>query len=227
MRFSVFFLCIHLGALFCQSNMKLTILPQWQGGDFVLDSTYVLSPTHFISIDVCKFYVSDITFLKDSLIVYREKNSFHLLDSEYRGTFDLNFNVSKFSNVDRVRFQLGIDSLTNVSGAMGGDLDPTKGMYWTWQTGYINAKIEGKSSLSSARKNSFVFHIGGFKKPFYTLKTIELPVIVQNNKIELILDLSSFIEAIDMKLHNHIMSPSGEADKIAGLLSENFKAGNK
>ena len=57
----------------------------------------------------------------------------------------------------KLKFQLGIDSLTNVSGAMGGDLDPTKGMYWTWQSGYINMKIEGKSNSCKTRKNQFQF----------------------------------------------------------------------
>jgi hypothetical protein len=44
---------------------------------------------------------------------------------------------------DAIQFNLGLDSLTNVSGALGGDLDPTKGMYWTWQNGYVNFKLQG------------------------------------------------------------------------------------
>jgi hypothetical protein len=45
----------------------------------------------------------------------------------------LSFDLPTYLKYDQIQFQLGIDSLTNVSGAMGGDLDPTKGMYWTWQ----------------------------------------------------------------------------------------------
>jgi len=48
-----------------------------------------------------------------------------------------------------------VDSLANVSGAMSNDLDATKGMYWSWQSGFINLKIEGKSASCKTRKINF------------------------------------------------------------------------
>ena len=57
---------------------------------------------------------------------------------------------------------------------MGGDLDPTKGMYWAWQSGYINFKMEGSCSQCLATKNNFEFHLGGYQQPFYAMQTIEL-----------------------------------------------------
>ena len=77
---------------------------------------------------------------------------------------------------DKIKFNLGIDSLTNVSGVMGGDLDPTKGMYWTWQSGYINFKMEGSSAVCPTRNHEFQFHIGGYQDPFYAMQTLELEV---------------------------------------------------
>ena len=60
----------------------------------------------------------------------------------------------------RIYFQIGIDSLTNVSGDLDGDLDPALGMYWAWNSGYINMKLEGKSSSCKSVKKEFQFHIG-------------------------------------------------------------------
>lgn len=210
--------------LFGQDHVSFSILPQWQGKTMVLDSTYILEKTHLISIDVCKLYISNITFLMDDIVLHQEESRNHLLDAELPESFYLDFYLKNSSKINRVRFNLGIDSLTNVAGAMGGDLDPTKGMYWTWQTGYINAKIEGKSSISTARNNSFIFHLGGHKEPFAALKTIELPVKNDENKISLSLDLSSFIKSIELSTLNNIMSPSSAAVKVSELLAKNFKS---
>ena len=74
--------------------------------------------------------------------------------------------IPEDTEFDAIQFNLGIDSLTNVSGALGGDLDPTKGMYWTWQNGYVNFKLQGTSDLCNNPKNEFEFHLGGYLKPF-------------------------------------------------------------
>lgn len=227
MKYFIFFYFIQLNSIFSQNITYLSILPEWDEKSFVPDSTYEIQPNHFITIDVCKFYISDITFLKDSTVLCKEENSFHLLDTDEPETFHLSFNSKEIKDINKIRFNLGIDSLTNVAGAMGGDLDPTQGMYWTWQTGYINAKIEGKSSTSTARNNGFIFHLGGYKEPFVALKTIELPVKYDGNKISLIVDLSSFIMSIDLSTLNHIMSPSATAVKVSELLAKNFKSGSQ
>ena len=104
---------------------------------------------------------------------------------------------------------------------MGGDLDPTKGMYWTWQNGYINFKIEGKSNLSFAKSNDFVFHLGGYQNAFSTLQTIQLPV--QNSQvISINMAIDKWIYEIDLNKQNHIMSPSKEAVILANKLSTIF-----
>lgn len=48
-------------------------------------------------------------------------------------------------------------------------------MYWTWQSGYINAKLEGKSNLVNTPTHAFAFHLGGYLNPFQTLQTISIP----------------------------------------------------
>jgi hypothetical protein len=60
-----------------------------------------------------------------------------------------------------IGFTIGIDSTANYSGAKSGNLDPGKGMYWTWNSGYIFLKFEGESSRSTAKGGKISLHIGG------------------------------------------------------------------
>ena len=56
----------------------------------------------------------------------------------------------------------GVDSLLQRSGVMDGDLDPVHGMYWTWQSGYIQFKLEGLLR-DSAGERKLELHLGGFE----------------------------------------------------------------
>ncbi|HYC28004.1 MAG TPA: MbnP family protein, partial [Chitinophagaceae bacterium] len=53
-------------------------------------------------------------------------------------------------------------------------LDPAKAMFWTWNSGYIMAKLEGNSPLSSQPNNKFEYHIGGFSGADNVLKQVTL-----------------------------------------------------
>lgn len=113
---------------------------------------------------------------------------------------------------------LGIDSLTNVSGAMGGVLDPSLGMYWTWQSGYINAKLEGvfwKDGLGS----EFQFHLGGYAHPFNSYREISLTTL--SNSI--VLDLALFSEKVDFTTPS-VMRPSELSNNLSDCLSSSFRS---
>lgn len=73
-------------------------------------------------------------------------------------------------------FVIGVDSLRNFAGAQIGALDPAKGMYWSWNTGYIFVMLEGSSSKSTAKDNMLMFHVGGAKAPNNTVRKITLPL---------------------------------------------------
>jgi hypothetical protein len=194
----------------------------FNGNKLELNKQYfIVNSTDSIQIETIKFYVSNIEFFKNDQLVYKEKNSFHLIDAADSSTFNLMINLEPNINFNKIKFNLGIDSITNYNGAMGGDLDPTKGMYWTWQNGYINLKIEGKSNLSIAKNKDFVFHLGGYQNALSTLQTIQLPV--QNSQVITInMAIDKWIYEIDLNKQNHIMSPSKEAVILANKLSTIF-----
>lgn len=73
-----------------------------------------------------------------------------------------------------IHFLLGVDSLRNVSGIQTGALDPVKGMFWTWNSGYVMAKLEGTAAVSTSPGHRFTYHVGGFRTGMNTTRKIDL-----------------------------------------------------
>jgi len=74
---------------------------------------------------------------------------------------------------NKLRFLVGVDSTRNVSGAQTGALDVANGMFWSWNSGYVMAKLEGSSPVAPPPTNEFTYHIGGFRVVESTLRWIE------------------------------------------------------
>lgn len=169
------------------------------------------------SIEVLKFYVSNLILLADGATVFTEQNSFHLIDFSDARSNTFEFQLPSDLEYDQFSFNLGIDSTTNVSGVMGGDLDPTKGMYWTWQSGYINFKIEGKSPNCPTRKNKFQFHLGGYTYPYATIQEVALNTN-DGKDINIAIDLDQFFAKIDLAEAYQVMQPSLLAVELSNML---------
>ena len=57
------------------------------------------------------------------------------------------------------------------------------GMFWTWNTGYIFLKLEGKSPESTANGNIFEYHIGGYKTPANCIRQVILSLKERDSEI--------------------------------------------
>jgi hypothetical protein len=216
----IVFFTINTVVLFAQttSNRILNFQPKFGNADLqLIEAVYTTKNNDSIWIDVFKCYVSNIALLQNGKAVWEEKNSFHLINTANQQSLQLMLQTPAALVFDAIQFNLGIDSVTNVSGAMGGDLDPTNGMYWTWQSGYINIKLEGRSNKCLTRNNAFTFHLGGYQFPYNALQKITIP-IQQIKKINLVIDIQKFISSIDLTTQNQIMSPG----KSAMFLSNQF-----
>jgi len=158
--------------------------------------------------------------LKKNKVVTCDKNRFHLMDING----NLKFNVStSIYDIDAIRFNIGIDSSTNSGGVKGGDLDPAKNMYWAWQSGYINFKLEGKSKICKTRNNVFQYHIGGYSFPNNSLQTITIS-LKDNTPLCIGFDLEKFLSGVGLQTTNEIMSPSAKAMQVAKLYKTVFEA---
>ncbi len=185
------------------------------------DSAFVVNENSKFAIEVLKFYVADFRFLNKGKEVGREKNSYHLVDVSIKSTLEFKISAPLQKEFDQLIFNLGIDSTTNVSGVLGGDLDPTKGMYWTWQSGYINFKLEGTSNLCKTRNNEFQFHLGGYQYPYSSIQEVSL--LTKNDKsITIKLDIEKAMNGIDLSKQDHIMSPKSEAVVLSNKFSKAF-----
>ncbi len=196
----------------------LRFRPSWGNTPLVLnDSTYRLQNDGTVKLRALRFYISDVRLLARGLPVFREENSFHLLDAENPASLCLTLDLPADLAYDQLNFNLGIDSLTNTGGAFGGDLDPVNGMYWAWHSGYINAKLEGICSLCPSREKEFQFHLGGYQTPFNAMQRIELPV-APSPELEVKVDLFQFFAGAQMQERDHVMSPGEAAWRLSALL---------
>lgn len=166
-------------------------------------------------IDELRYYVSNISLWRDTTLIWSDPILAHLIDDADTASCLLRIPVVQQKQFNLIKFNLGIDSTTNVSGAMGGDLDPTKGMYWTWQSGYINMKIEGHSS------KAFQYHIGGYTAPNNALQQVQLR-IANPHYANIYFDCQSLIAFALANGINHIMSPSSAACLLAQKAAQLF-----
>ena len=60
-----------------------------------------------------------------------------------------------------IEFLVGVDAARNGAGAQTGTLDPARGMFWTWNTGYIFFLFEGHSPQSADAAHALTYHVGG------------------------------------------------------------------
>jgi len=185
-----------------------------------LTKQYPVSEKDTLTIDFLKFYISDITFLKEGTQVGKSKEKHHLIDAQNSSLYKTLYKV-KNKNFDTITFLVGLDSKTQEKGIQGGVLDPTSQMYWTWQNGFINFKLEGESSLCTTRKNKFQFHVGGFQEPYATSQEVSLkakgamPLLIK-------VEVASFFNAIDISQTNTVTSPNKNAVMVSKVLPNLF-----
>ena len=220
---SLIIICCVQSNLNAQTPLSISINPTFGTNTLQLDTSYSLNDTNTISFEMLKFYMSNIALYDNETEVWRADNSFYLMDYENPSSMMATLNVPSNLKFNTLHFDIGIDSMTNVSGAMGGDLDPTKGMYWTWQSGYVNFKLEGTSDLCESYKNEFQYHVGGYQAPYPTLQTFVSSIPENDYDVNIEMSINKFIDNISLKNESHIMSLGAKAVQLSELLPTIFK----
>lgn len=185
----------------------------FQGQALELDRNYFSEKLQdSIRFETVRFYVSDFKAIDKKGSSSKAIRQHQLVDAANPKSLKISF-AELPQSAHKLSFTLGIDSLTNVSGAMGGDLDPTKGMYWAWQSGYINLKIEGSSPVCPARKNRFQYHIGGYMPPHSACQTIALEQEGTSSIVEV--ELAHLLNIKDIAEDFRIMDPGTAGAEFA------------
>jgi len=114
---------------------------------------------------------------------------------------------------------IGIDSMQTVRTNFSGALDPIHGMFWTWNSGYINVKIEGISQRSPQRNRIFQMHLGGFTAPHQVSIPLRIP---RNTSIKLSIDIAPCIDALLSNYQGTVMSPGKQAHELMRILQRSI-----
>ena len=214
-------------------TVAITFVNTVKGKPIELNSgNYINSFGEKYSVSKFKYYISHVSLLKGKAFFWEPEN-FHLIDESNTDALHFSFDLGT-GNYNALNFMLGVDSLHNVSGAQSGALDPLNDMFWTWNNGYVMAKLEGNSLQAKVVNNKFEYHIGGFMGANNVLKNITLNFppgknlnVEQGKTSEIIIeaDIDAWWQKpnnIKIAAHPVCSSPGVLAKKIADNYSKMF-----
>lgn len=216
-KFLIIFLFFN--RFFCPAQLVINIEMVFNGETLLLNKKqYINRSGDTLTIEEFKFYVSNFSVCNAGKWK-KIPGLYFLVDAEIEGSKRLA--LDKITAMpDSISFYIGVDSLANISGALDGALDPSLGMFWAWNTGYINAKLEGKSNACNTLHHLYEFHIGGYLSPFNALRKVSLET--KNSSGVLVADASKwFFGATPVKLKefNSVVTPS----KYAMAVADNYR----
>ena len=135
------------------------------------------------------YFVSNIALKNENGEVVKFPNQYFLVRQSDPNSLLIKLDNVPAGNYNEVSYMIGVDSLKSVSDVSQrtGVLDPASYgddfMYWSWNSGYIFFKMEGKSSAippNMMNMTEYAFHVGGFGgitgKTINNLRTITLPM---------------------------------------------------
>lgn len=218
-------------------NVKITFVNTVKGIPLQLHTATYTNPfAEEYTVSKFKYYISHVALSTANGSSTKNEN-YYLIDESKIETLSFIFQINT-GTYTSLSFLPGVDSLHNVSGAQTDALDPLNDMFWTWNTGYIMAKVEGTSPQSKVVNNKVEFHIGGFMGPYNVLKNIVLNFaagktlnIEQDKTSEIIIeaDINTWWQQpndIKIAAHPVCSTPGALAKKIADNYSKMFTVKN-
>lgn len=163
------------------------------------------------SVDLLKYYISKIVLHNEDGTKVN-LNNYDLIDINTPGSAFIAMPSVPLGHYTSITLNLGIDSSRNHEGAQEGDLDPLYGMIWTWNTGYIFYKHEGKYKINDSTTGNLVFHLGTDRA--YSTTTIPIDWKIEENStantLHLDFDINKMYNnpAVDFTVDNNRMSTS-------------------
>jgi hypothetical protein len=135
---------------------------------------YTLANGDQFNVSTYNYYLSNFVFTDENGNKFTEPESYHLAMASDTNSLQFVIGDVPLANYTTIEFLLGVDSIHNFSGAQSGALDPKYGMIWSWNTGYIMAKMEGFSPQSSNPDHAISYHIAGYKGEFNVLQKVKI-----------------------------------------------------
>lgn len=118
---------------------------------------YTNAAGNYYNVTLLKYYISNIRLVKES----GEEialNNHDLIDAF--GTNYTDLATVPGGDYVAVKFLFGVEPANNTSGAQSGDLNPSLGMFWSWSSGYIFSKHEGRFIDNNNVEQNLEYHLG-------------------------------------------------------------------
>jgi len=211
-----------------RDSLTIQIFPVVGEKNWMPEATYTNASGESFSIDKCLFYLSNFAFQTSSGKWYPIKDSYFLVNISDSNSLQIRLPIL-FSDIVNIQFLVGVDSTKNVSGIQSGALDPARGMFWTWNTGYVMAKMEGSSPVSPMPGKKFTYHVGGFAGEQNVTKLIQLAInkkSIEQHRILLTADLLSWFNGatpLSIAAHPICHVPGMLANQIANNYQFQFR----
>lgn len=157
-----------------QGTLRLVFTNVVNGAALSLNATSYANPAgEAFKVSTFKYYISNISLIQLDNSLLKLPDGYYLVDESNAASKTIDIPAPK-GEYRGFSFLLGVDSTRNVSGAQTGALDPVNGMFWSWNSGYIMAKMEGTSPASGSPGQTLTFHIGGFKGQYNAVQQVRL-----------------------------------------------------
>lgn len=188
------------------------------------DSIYTNQSGETFKVRNYRYYISNIILI-DSLNNKSQSfdDQYFLVDEKDDASKKMELATS-LQHISGIEFLLGVDSIKNVSGVQTGSLDPAKGMFWTWNTGYVMAKLEGTSPVAKTPGHAFSYHVGGYKPGEAVAKKIHLSLLQTNSTNDQIIIAADILKWFNNKHAIKIADVAfcHEPGKLAMQLADNY-----
>lgn len=212
-----------MGVPFLGAQNSFYLKPSLTFGDeqlHIQDDVYNIPGTS-LKIEVLKFYIAHVTVSGDCDAPSFMLDDYTLLDF-FEDTAHIKIhNPCHISPATNLSFQLGVDPAIQEAGVQSGDLDPMRGMYWTWNSGYIHFKLELKDTASSRPDGQTILHIGGYQANLSTIQRVQCKNFSTDNN-RLCFDIKPLLDYCQSHGIHKVMSPGQEAVQLAEIIAHSF-----
>jgi hypothetical protein len=222
--------------------VNLNISLSWDGVPVSISDTVAYSINMPLRLEKFRCYINDIS-LRDLEGNWLPSGSIDLIEflpsyDKASGEFAADL-LRKNNEFDAIRFGLGvypeINALDNAPSTFPNEsplsVMGSAGMYWTWATGYIFTKYEGKIAVAQGEDLTipFAFHTG--TDELYREVTLELPEVVTvceeevrdfNIELDLLIAISGLEDSIDLVEDGitHTINNPELAERFVNLLDD-------
>lgn len=134
-----------------------------------------------------RYYLSNVRLRRDDGQWFaapgkpESSEGYHLIDAAVPASQQFELAQVPPGRYTGIEFLLGIDAARNHAGAQTGTLDPARGLFWSWKTGYIFFAFEGQSPQSRDGAKALTYHVGGEAS---AARTVFLPLAPKPARVE-------------------------------------------